>query len=199
MVREAAVPIPLALPLRPFRAEDAAAAARLNDAAGHGLALHAWRDAAGPEEDPWEYGRRRQVERMESGQCMVVVDTGSGAEGLMVGNSLGAEPEDPSGIIPIFQPLIELENRVRGSWYLNILAVAARARRRGHARRLLAAADAIALAGGHDRISLIVSDANPAARSLYDSAGYRFQDSRPMIRSDWDGAGESWLLLVKPL
>lgn len=196
---EAAVPIPLTPPLRPFRAEDAPAVARLNDMASMGLVLHVWTGLVGPDGDPWEHGRKRQIARMESGQTVVVVDQGRGVEAALIGSALAAEPEDPASVEPEFAALVELENLVLGSWYLNVIATMPEARRRGHARRLMAAAEAIARAGGHDRIALVASNANDEALPLYAFSGYTEVARRPMVKGSWDGPGSAWILMAKDL
>jgi GNAT superfamily N-acetyltransferase len=55
--------------------------------------------------------------------------------------------------------------------------VAPAARRRGLAQRLLADLEAVARAAGYDRVRLDTSAAQPEARALYASAGYREIDS----------------------
>ena len=198
MPTEAACPIPLAPPLRPFRREDAAVVARLNDAASGGIVLTVWQEKAGAEGDPWEVGRLRQIGRMEEGQIMVVVDRGQGVEAALMGNPIGPEPEDPDEA-GVFRSLIELENLVLGSWYVNVLATVETARRQGLARRLLDTAEAIARAGRHELISIIVSDANAPARALYAAKGYTEMARRPLHKGAWDGPGDDWILLTKPL
>ncbi|MBF9034682.1 GNAT family N-acetyltransferase [Rhodobacterales bacterium HKCCE2091] len=198
--RDPAIPIELSPPLRPFRPEDAAVAAELNLAASGGLAEIAWRDMAAKTGETWqEVARRRQVERLDSGMLMVVAEGEAGAEAMLVGYPVPDEPEDPLEAPDVFRALVELENLVPGTWYLNILATVPAARRKGHGTLLLATADDIARAGGHAEISLIASDANPDALRLYDRAGYRERARRPMMKGSWDGPGENWLLLVKPL
>jgi ribosomal protein S18 acetylase RimI-like enzyme len=65
-----------------------------------------------------------------------------------------------------------------GSWYVDALAVAAGARRRGVARALLADAEAIARAQGATGVSLDTGLENDAARRLYESSGYEQRDIR---------------------
>jgi len=198
MLTEAACPIPLAPPLRPFRREDAAVVARLNNAASGGLHLHHWQEKAGPEGDPWEIGRLRQIGRMEDGQTMVVVDRGEGVEAVLLGNPVGLKPLEPAedGILG---PVLELQKLVLGSWYLNDVATVESARRQGLARRLLDMAETIARAGGHDLICLVVSDANAPARALYAADGYTERARRPISKGGWDGPGDDWILLTKRL
>lgn len=195
------MPVPLAVPLRPFRPSDAAFVAKFNDSASNGIALRVWQDRAGPDGDAWEIGRLRQIERMEAGQVMVVVDPGNGPEAVMIGNPIGQEPGSTDVVADVFHPLVDLENCALGSWYLNVLGTAPARRRQGHAQRLMAVAEAIARAGGHVEITIIVADSNAPARALYAATGYVERARRPMVK-DGHGAGipgENWLLLAKPL
>jgi ribosomal protein S18 acetylase RimI-like enzyme len=47
-------------------------------------------------------------------------------------------------------------------------------------------------------VSLIVSDANPGARRLYERLGYKQAASRPMIKEQWQNDGKTWVLMVNP-
>lgn len=198
MRREADVPISLEPPLRPFRSGDEEVVARLNDMASDGLVLTVWQQLAG-DGDPWAFGHKRQIERMMSGQIMVVCDPGDGAEAVLMGNPISEEPADPMEADPEFRALVELENMVPRTWYLNVLATLPEARGKGHATRLIAIAEEIARAGGHDEISLIASDANDLALPLYRKTGYDERARRPMVKGGWDGPGSEWILMVKAL
>ena len=48
-------------------------------------------------------------------------------------------------------------------------------------------------------MSVIVSDANPGARRLYERCGYRKAATRAMVKEGWDGEGANWMLLTKSL
>lgn len=198
MRHEAEVPIALEAPLRPFRPGDEEVVARLNDMASGGLVLTVWQQME-TDGDPWAFGYRRQLERMNSGQVMVVCDPGDGVEAVLMGNPETEEPTDPLETEPEFRALVELENMVPGTWYLNVLATLPEARGKGHASRLLTVAEEIARAGGHDAISLIASDANDLALPLYQKFGYGERARRPMTKGAWDGPGSEWILMVKTL
>lgn len=65
--------------------------------------------------------------------------------------------------------------------YIDELAVAAWARRRGVARALLRRCEREAVAAGRRRLTLWVTDDNDAARLLYESAGFRVARRRRWI------------------
>jgi hypothetical protein len=48
-------------------------------------------------------------------------------------------------------------------------------------------------------MSVIVSDANPGARRLYQRCGYREAAARTMVKDDWQNDGRNWVLLTKAL
>jgi GNAT superfamily N-acetyltransferase len=66
--------------------------------------------------------------------------------------------------------------------------VTAGARRRGHGRRLLAELEALAAAGGAQRVRLLTTEVLTEARALYAAAGYRVLES--FMR---DGRRDAWL------
>lgn len=195
---KAVVPIPLAPPLRPFRSDDAAAVARLNDMASGGILLSGWTRNAGTNGDPWEQGRLQQIDQMQSGWIMVVLDQGAGVEAVLMGQPHPAEPVPMEGVDAEWVPLVELENLVPGAWCLNVIATLPEHRGKGHGARLMDLAETIARAGGHARLALVVSDSNRGAIRLYERFGYSEKARRPMVKVDWDGPGQDWVLMVKP-
>jgi ribosomal protein S18 acetylase RimI-like enzyme len=65
-----------------------------------------------------------------------------------------------------------------GAWYVDALAVAESARRRGVARALLADAERSAQAAGSTGVALDTGIGNAAARALYEGYGFRQRDLR---------------------
>jgi ribosomal protein S18 acetylase RimI-like enzyme len=85
-----------------------------------------------------------------------------------------------------------------GSWYVDALAVAPAARRRGLGRALLAAAEARARAEGCSSLALDTAVGNEPARALYESFGMVAGESVPAGRSAALGAlGGAWQPYVK--
>jgi len=188
----------LAPPLRLATEADAAVLALLADAASHGLALHVWRELAGPEGDPWAVGAARQAARARAGDY-VVVDEGAGAVACL----LAAVPEPPDTALDDlpapFRPLAALEQQAQGLLYVNILATLPEMRGRGHGTRLMRHAEQMARAGGWQGTSLIVADDNLGAQRLYDALGYRERARMPIVGDGWSDRGGIWRLLVRPL
>ena len=98
----------------------------------------------------------------------------------------------------MFVPLQELENLAPGTWYVNVLATYPAFRRRGVASHLLGLAEAAAAKAGSRGLSIIVADANVAARRLYEGRGYKETAERVMVKENWPGEGQRWVLLTKP-
>lgn len=185
--------------LRPFDPDDANIVARLNDMASGGLLFSTWVKAAGDAGDPWEQGRLQQIDQMNSGWEMIVLDQGRGVEAVLMGQAHPNDPVATEGVDPIWVPLVELENLVPGSWCLNVIATLPECRGRGHGAMLMDQAEALAREGGHHALALVVADANTDAIRLYHRNGFTEHARRLMVKGGWDGPGQDWVLMVKTL
>ena len=186
-------------PLRPFHPDDANTVARLNDMASGGLLFSTWVTAAGSAGDPWEQGRLQQIDQMNSGWMMIVLDQGKGVEAVLMGQAHPEQPVATDDVDPVWVPLVELENLVPGSWCLNVIATLPECRGRGYGALLMKQAEALARKGGHSKLALVVSDANADAIRLYHRTGFCEVARRPIVKGDWDGPGDDWVLMVKSL
>ena len=161
---------------REAQKSDAAELAKLIDLAGEGLPFYLWRQMAAAGEDPWEIGRQRAARDTGgfSYRNSVVAEVDGKVVGALVGYPVADEPEpvDPDNTPPMFVPLRELENLAPGTWYVNSVAVFPEARGLGVGSRLMHCAEQRAAELGLRGLSLIVSDANPGARRLYEHLGY---------------------------
>ncbi len=186
---------------RPATRDDAAAMAELVNMAGDGLPLYLWTRMASPGQDPWEVGRQRA--RRESGafswRNTVVSEVDARVAACLIGYPLPDQPEptDYSELPALFVPMQQLEDLAPRTWYVNVLATYPDHRRRGHATALLDIAARLAGETGRDGLSIIVADSNTGARRLYERAGFREHATRPMVKEDWDGPGDNWVLLVR--
>jgi ribosomal protein S18 acetylase RimI-like enzyme len=191
--------IDLKPPVRRATSADAAALAAFINIAGEGLPLYLWRQIAGDGEDPWEIGRKRQVERMEASTSFFI-DEGGGAIACLTGYPIPALPEPVADDeLDVFRPLIELENLAPSTWYVNILAAYPENRGRGYGTRLLALAEDIARDQALPAMSLIISDGNEGARRLYERTGYGEIARRAIVKDGWECDSDEWVLLVKRL
>lgn len=189
-------------PLRHGTIEDAPILAELVNDAGEGLPVYLWSKMAKPGETAWEVGRGRAAreEGAFSYRNAVMIEHGGECAGCLIGYEI---PDDPVPIgedMPaMFVPLQELENLAPGTWYVNVLAVRPHFRHLGLGTKLLAFADQTGGALRKRGMSVIVSDANPGARRLYERCGYREAATRPMVKEDWRNEGRNWVLMTKAL
>jgi len=187
-------------PLRRAVADDAPALAELVNYAGEGMPLYLWQKMAGPGESAWDVGRRRaaRAEGSFSWRNAIVAEVERECAACLIGYEIAGQPAPvPADLPAMFVPLQELENLAPGTWYVNVLAVQPRFRGRGLGTRLLALAEDAARDQGLAGLSVIVSDANPGARRLYERQGYRHRADRPMVKDDWVNDGKNWVLLIK--
>lgn len=187
--------------LRPATPDDAPHLARFVVAAGEGMPLVFWAAAAEPGQSVWDVGEARA--RRDTGAFSWRNATVAELDGRVVGGAvfyaLPDEPDlgDASERPAIVRPLVALEARAPGHFYLNVLAVDDEARGRGVARALLDAFETAAHSAGR-RKAIIVDDANTRAFDLYRSLGYREIAREEIVTSaDWSAAGTQWVLLTK--
>ena len=191
----------LAPPFRRATPADADALAELINFAGEGLPHYLWAKMAQPGETVSDVGRRRAMreEGSFSYRNAVVTEIEGQVAACLVGYALPDRPQaiDTDETPAMFVPLQELENLAPGTWYVNVLACYPQYRGQGYGTQLLALAEDLARKTGSRGMSIIVSDANSGARRLYERRGYRQIATRPMVKDDWQGPGENWVLLIK--
>lgn len=186
--------------IRKATASDAAHLARFINMAADDLPLHFWRKTVGPEGDPWALGQERAARA--TGNFSYSNAWLAEVEGAVGACLLGYAAEEEPGPIdpdtpPIFVPLLQLEALAPGSWYLNVLATYEGFRGKGLGSALLAHAEAVAAAAGHETISLIAADTHRDALRLYTAKGYRQIACRPVVKGDWEVDANEWRLFTK--
>lgn len=188
---------------RPARKADAAALAVLVDIAGEGMPAYMWSTLAAPGQSLLEFGRER-AQRETGGfswRNAVVAEIGGEVAAVLVGYlldnpyDLGVLAETP----PIVQPLVRLEARAPGSWYVNVLATFPEFRRQGIAAKLLDIAESNGREAGAPALSVIVGDWNEPAVQLYWRAGYAAFASEPAIPFPGCPREGDWVLMVRSL
>jgi ribosomal protein S18 acetylase RimI-like enzyme len=188
---------------RDGRQEDAPALAELVNMAGEGMPLQLWDTMREPGESAWDVGRRRAAREKGSfswSNAKVAEIDGEVAAALIgYAQPSAPEPVDYDAMPPVFVPLQELENLALNTWYVNVLAVFPRFRRRGLGTQFMAIAEEIAAEEGKPGLSIIVSDINVEAKRLYLACGFRQTASRPKVKDAWQIEGDNWLLLTKAL
>ena len=184
--------------IRNANRSDAMDLAHLVNMAGYGLAYHLWSEMAKSGQDPWDVGRQRAGREEGSfawTNAQIAEMDGAVAAGI-VSYDIGLEPEaiEP-GTSEAIAALIELENQVLGSFYINVLAVYPEFQGKGLGRKLLRSVQDQAQGKAQ---SLIVDRSNTGALGLYQSEGFYIKDSRPVGPTPWNDKADDWLLMVKP-
>jgi ribosomal protein S18 acetylase RimI-like enzyme len=188
---------------RPAAKTDASALAVLVDIAGEGMPAYMWSRLASPGQSLLELGRER-AQRDSGGfswRNAVVAEIGGEVAACLVGYRL-ADPYDLGALTdmpPLVQPLVKLEARAPGSWYVNVLATLTEFRRLGIGAKLLDIAESKGREAGAPSLSVIVGSWNETATRLYRRTGYAGRASEPAIPFPGSPHRGDWVLMVKPL
>ena len=177
--------------------------AYLLNLAGEGIPEFLW----------WNMARDRQTP-LDIGELRAARDEGSFSYtnakicverrkvlGMMISYSQ-PDPYDLSGLDEypeIVRPIIKLEAKAPGSWYVNAVATFESERRRGVAWSFIANAQVQACAHGYCQMSLIVASENLRARKLYQRADFEVADAIPMVNYPGFVYSGDWLLMIKTL
>lgn len=181
--------------------ENAGDLAYLINLAGEGIPAYLWQGMVEGDESALEVGARRAA-RDEGGfsytNARICV-----ADGALLGMILSYRQPDPyqtgdlSEYPDLVRPLVELEARAPGSWYVNAVATFEQHRGKGVGRKLMADAEDRARAQGCALVSLIVASENAGAVRLYQRLGFSATASLPLVPYPGGPHGGDWLLMVK--
>jgi ribosomal protein S18 acetylase RimI-like enzyme len=189
--------------LRPARKSDAAALAILVDIAGEGLPSYMWSRMREPGQSAFEVGRARAA-RDEGGfsyRNATVAEIDGEVAACLVDYRLDDpyEPGDLNALPEMVRPLVALEAKAPGSWYVNVLASFPEFRGQGIGARLLALAEERGREQKAASASMIVASENAGALRLYARSGYREIARAPVVEYPGCGHGGDWVLMVKPI
>lgn len=187
--------------IRNAEKENARELAYLINLAGEGIPEHLWTGMIEGNESALDVGARRAA-RAEGSfsytKARICVENNA-----LLGMILAYRQPDPYETGPlseypdIVRPLIELEARAPGSWYINAVATYKEHRGKGVARKLMADAEVRARSGGCDRMSLIVASENAGAIRLYEYLGFHVAGTLPVIPYPGGLHGGDWVLMTK--
>jgi ribosomal protein S18 acetylase RimI-like enzyme len=189
--------------LRPATKADTAALAVLVDIAGEGLPAHLWSTLRAPGQSTLEIGRERAA-REEGGfsyRNAVMAEIDGEIAACLIGYRLDDPYDlgDVDALPELARPLVKLEARVAGSWYVNVLATFPEFRGRGLGRQLLRLAETKARESGASALSVIVAGENERAARLYASCGYGLVAAEPVFLFPGCPHGGDWQLMAKTL
>jgi ribosomal protein S18 acetylase RimI-like enzyme len=188
---------------RPAAKADASALAVLVDIAGEGLPAYLWSTLKAPGQSILEVGRERAARETGgfSYRNATVAEVGSEIAACLVGYRLDDPYDlgDLEQVPPLVRPLVLLEAKAPGSWYVNVLATFPEFRRRGLGMALLCIAEQKARDEGAQALSVIVAAENEPAARLYAAASYEAFATEPIFAFPGCPHGGDWLLMVKRL
>ncbi len=181
---------------------DAEALAYLINLAGEGLPEYLWSTMAEHGESAMAVGVRR-ASREDGGfsyKNARVIKKADTVAAMIISYPLDDPYELPDldDMPAMVRPLIILESKAPGSWYVNAIATAEPCRGEGLATKLLEDAEAQARLQGIAEMSLIVASENTAAKRLYLSLGYEVRAVLPVITYQGCLHGGDWELMTKP-
>jgi len=189
---------------RPARKADAAALAVLVDIAGEGMPAYMWSTLKAPGQSLLELGRERA--QRETGGFSYRNSIVAEVDGEIAASLVGYRLEDPYDLEAslaetpeMVRPLVRLEAKAPGSWYVNVLATFPEFRRQGIAGRLLAIAEDKAREERAPSLSVIVASWNAPAARLYARAGYAGRAREKTLPFPGCCHQGDWVLMVKPL
>ena len=183
--------------------ENAADLAFLFNQAGEGIPKYLWSEMEKDEHDPMRVGKAR-AERDEGSfsykNARICTEDGK-LQGMIVSyKQPNPYPTQDLGDYPeVVKPLILLEAKAPGSWYINAIATYEQYQGKGVARRLLAEAQELAEASGCQQMSLIVASENVRAKKLYEYLGYGSIAYLPVVEYPGCLHGGEWQLMVKDI
>jgi ribosomal protein S18 acetylase RimI-like enzyme len=189
--------------IRQATRDDCLHIARLTMIAGDGLPECLWADEAAPGEPVEAVGMRRAESETEhySYRNAWLATVKDQVAGLLLAYRLpeaGAD-EDLDDLPPFIRPLVELEQCVPGSFYVNILGVYPAYRDRGLGTALMARVDPLATEAGCTLSSIEVFASNTGALRLYERLGYSLTAQRDLLRHPCTPDGGEVLLLTRPV
>jgi ribosomal protein S18 acetylase RimI-like enzyme len=183
--------------------ENAADLAYLINLAGEGIPKYLWGSMAEEGQDPMEVGEIR-ASREEGGfsyRNARVCVTDSDVQGMVISYKQPDtySTEDIEDYPEVVRPLVLLESKAPGSWYINAIATFEQYQGLGIAQMLLSEAEEKAVSEGVSEMSLIVASENTRAKCLYEYLGYELISSLPVVMYPGCLHGGEWLLMTKKL
>jgi ribosomal protein S18 acetylase RimI-like enzyme len=183
--------------------KDARHLAYLVNLAGEGMPFYFWRSMCTPGQAVIDHGTERATR--ETGDFSYRNARIYRQDGEVTSALIAFQLDDPYQIDDLetcpdyIHPLIHLEAKGPGDWYINVLAVYEPYRRKGIANALLEDSFRRGRKAECTATSLIVHSTNEAAKQLYENKGFSIADELPVIPIPGTIEGGMWQRLVKKL
>ena len=187
--------------IRKAEIDDCRAIAELAQIAGDGIPGYFWADSQQPGQTLEATGAellKSETANFSYRNALVACIDGEVA-GMLLAYRLPADNDEDLLNYPEFvRPLVELEQCVGESFYINMLATFAQFRGRGIGTALMAEADRLANSAQCNLLSIAVFSHNADALRLYQALGYEKIEQRAVVACDYHPASEV-LLLTRPV
>jgi len=182
---------------------DCRAIAELALMAGEGIPAYFWEQAKQPGQAIEDVGAQNAASDTEnfSWRNVHLAVNGGAVAGMLLAYRLpDAEHAEDLEEFPAFiRPLIELEQCVPGSFYINMLATYPEYRNQAVGTTLMGLADKLAANAGCSLLSVEVFEQNAGALRLYRRLGYAIVDKRPVVPHPCHPYTGDVVLLTKPV
>lgn len=185
------------LALRKASRRDASELAILADIASHGFASWLWFAdvASGMSDTPLERGRLKMSDDALGGWNNAVIgEAYDEIAGMAIGYEVDEGIRDLEARHAAIEPMLAMQRSVIGHWFIGSLAVYRHMRGIGIGRRLLE--DQIVRAGKRP-VSLITSDNNEAALSLYGKNGFSEAARKNAVPLFDNSKKHAWVLMTR--
>lgn len=189
--------------IRPAEKRDCRCIAELALMAGEGIPAYFWEQARRLGQDIMDVGAEKAASDATnfSWRNAQIALSGGRVAGMLLAYRLADTP-DPQELqdCPAFlRPLIELEQCVPGSFYVNMLATYAEFRGMGVGTALMGLIDPLARESGCNLSSIEVFEQNLTALRLYRRLGYAEAARRPVVPHESHGMTGDVVLLTRPV
>ncbi len=183
--------------------EDAEALAYLINLAGEGIPEYFWKTMATGDESPLAVGANRAMrnEGNFSYKNAKICMENDQLAGMILSYKI-PDPyllEDLTEYPELVHPLVKLEAKVPGSWYINAVATFEKFRGKGIATLLLQDTENQARQADCHTLSLIVASENTNAVKLYEQLGFIRISALPVISYEGCMHGGEWLLMTRDI
>ena len=177
--------------------------ARLALIAGEGIPAWFWAQTAKPGQPVEEVGAGRLLAEHEnfSYRNVHIAQVDDNIAGIMLAYRLpdADDAEDPDDLPAFIRPLVELEQCVPASFYINMIATFPEYRNMSIGTRLMGIVDSLAKNTGCSISSIEVFDQNEAALRLYQQLGYRVLEQRRVVPHECHPYDGHIVLLTRPV
>lgn len=188
--------------IRKATIDDCKAIAELALMAGEGIPAYFWEQSRKGDQDIIDVGAKNLASETEnfSYRNVTIAEVDGYVAAMLLAYKLPSpeNQEDLSEYPEFIRPLVELEQCVPGSYYINMIATYPEYRGKSIGTRLMSMVSESAIAAGCQLMSIEVFEQNQGALKLYQRLGYKIAERRRVIpHSCHPYSGGDIILLTK--